>query len=112
LARRALTIHRGGVYFAALPTIGDKPVLVVSWDAVNRGLRQPIVARVTSAARRRTLPTHVELEAGEGGLTEPSVVLCHELVTLREDAIRRQAGTLPLGRLIEVDYALRRALDL
>jgi mRNA-degrading endonuclease toxin of MazEF toxin-antitoxin module len=87
-------------------------VLVVSWKAINEGLRSPIVARITSRARERALPTYVPLEAGEAGLPEPSYVLCHDLVTLRESDFRRRSGLLPLGRMLEVERALRQALAL
>lgn len=87
-------------------------MLVVSWQAINEGLRSPVVARITSRVRERSLPTYVPLEAGEAGLPEASYVLCHDLVTLRESDFRRRAGVLPLGRMLEVDNALRRALAL
>jgi mRNA-degrading endonuclease toxin of MazEF toxin-antitoxin module len=107
-----VNLVRGGVYFAELPGVGDKPVVVVSWDAVNRAGLRPIAARITSAERRRSLPTFVELERGEGGLSEPSYVLAHELFTLPPTAFRRRSGELSLGKLIAVEAALRAALDL
>lgn len=103
---------RGGVYRVSLPDIGQKLALVVSWDAINRGLRRPIIARITSIARQRSLPTHVELQPGEGGVQTTSYVLCHDLLTLREEYFGEQIGFLPVKRLLEVEAALQRALDL
>jgi mRNA-degrading endonuclease toxin of MazEF toxin-antitoxin module len=107
-----VSLARGGVYYVALPGVGEKPGLVVSWDPVNRGLRSAIVARITSRERERALPTHVELDPGEAGLPLRSYVLCHDLVTLPESDFGRQVGMLHPGRLLQVDEALRRALDL
>jgi len=105
-------IVRGGLYFAALPGVGDKRVLVVSWNAINDGLRSPIVCLVTSSRRERSLPTNVPLAAGEAGTTTDSWILCHELATLDAEDIRREIGSLPPPLLVQVEAALRQALDL
>jgi mRNA-degrading endonuclease toxin of MazEF toxin-antitoxin module len=62
--------RHGYIYDGLLRDVPDdpKPVLVVSADAVNRGM-QAIVAQVTTTERRRTLPTLVVLEPGEGGVS-------------------------------------------
>jgi mRNA-degrading endonuclease toxin of MazEF toxin-antitoxin module len=87
-------------------------VLVVSADAVNRG-RQPIVAQVATTERRRALPTYVVLEPGEGGVTQRSWVLCHELATLDDaDISERPWGPMiPHHKLIQIERALMSALD-
>ena len=107
-----MTLERGGVYYVKLPDGGEKPGLVVSWNAVNRGLGAAVVARITSRERDRSLPTHVELNPGEAGLPQRSFVLCQDLTTLRESDFGRQVGMVHPGRLLEVEDALRRALDL
>lgn len=75
---------------------------------------QAIVAQVTTTARRRTLPTHVVLEPGEGGITQRSWVLCHELATLDDaDLAERPWGPMiPHRKLIQVERALMSALDI
>jgi mRNA interferase MazF len=107
-----MDILRGGIYLAALPGIGDKTVLVLSWDAINAGLRAPIVCQVTTTERERNLPTFVRLPAGEAGIEEDSYVLCHELVTLDAQDFRRDVGMIPPAILVQVEAAVRRALDL
>ena len=105
-------IRRGAIYFADLPNVGRKPVLVVSWNAVNAGMR-PIVARVTRSWRVRNIPTYVELEAGEANLPETSWILCHDLAVLPASLLDEQpAGELSFERMLQVDEALRRALAL
>jgi mRNA-degrading endonuclease toxin of MazEF toxin-antitoxin module len=110
-----LSRRRGYIYDGFLRDVPDdpKPVLVVSADAVNRGM-QPIVAQVTTTERRRTLPTHVVLEPGDGGVTQRSWVLCHELATLDDaDLAERPWGPMiPHRKLIQVERALMSALDI
>lgn len=73
----------------------------------------PIVVRVTSRWRVRNVPTSVELDAGEASLPEVSWVLCHELHTLPATFLDEDAvGELSFARMLEVDAALKRALDL
>lgn len=104
-------IERGCIYFAELPNVGRKPVLVVSWNAVNAAL-EPVVARVTSRWRVRTLPTAVELEAGEANLREASWILCHDLAALPAVVLDAPYGRLSFERMRQVNDALKRALDL
>jgi mRNA interferase MazF len=105
-------IVRGGIYFADLLEAGDKRVLVVSWNAINHGLRSPIVCLITSNRHTRTLPTDVFIPAGEAGMDEDSWILCHEIATLAAEDFRREISTVPSTLLVEVEAALRRALDL
>jgi mRNA interferase MazF len=107
-----MEILRGGIYYAAYPGIGDRPVLVLSWDAINAGLRSPIVCQVTTTKRERYLPTFVPLPADAAGLETDSFILCHELATLRAERFRREVGMVPPAILVQVEEALRRALDL
>jgi len=104
-------VVRGGVYYADYGA-GDRTVLVVSWDAINYGMRSPIICQITKSERERNLPTFVAIPAGEAGLEYDSYVLCHEILTLDVEDFRREVGMLSVPRLLEVEAALRRALDL
>jgi mRNA-degrading endonuclease toxin of MazEF toxin-antitoxin module len=105
-------IRRGCIYFANLPGVGRKRVLVVSWNAVNAGM-WPVVVRVTSRWRERNIPTYVELEAGEANLPETSWALCHELFTIPANLFDDEPeGELSFGRMMQIGDALKRALDL
>jgi mRNA-degrading endonuclease toxin of MazEF toxin-antitoxin module len=110
-----VTRRRGYIYSGFLRDLPNdpKPVLVVSSNAVNRGL-QPIVAQVTSTQRVRMLPTYVVLEPGEGGLDVRSFVLCHELATLDEEDISEEpwGPIIPPQKLVAVERALMEALDI
>lgn len=107
-----MEIARGGVYYVHLPGVGDKPALVVSWNAINDGLRSPIVCQITRAERERRLPTFVRVSGGTAGLSDDCYVLCHELVTLDTGDFRRALGMLPGPQMVRVEEALRRTFDL
>ena len=106
--------QRGYIYDGFLRDVPEdpKPVLVVSSNAVNRGM-QPIVVQVTKTERLRNLPTYVVLEPGEGGVDVRSYVLCHELATLEDADIADQpwGPMIPLQKLVAVERALMEALD-
>jgi len=107
-----VSFSRGAVWFVELPDVGDKPALIVSWQPIQQALKAAIVARITSAEKKRSLPTAVRLEPREAGLDRGGYVLCHDLFTIDQQLFRRYAGTLSPPKLLEVEDALRRALDL
>jgi mRNA-degrading endonuclease toxin of MazEF toxin-antitoxin module len=90
-----------------------KTALVVSANLVNEFLRA-VVVQVTRTDRLREIPTVVRLRAGEGGLRDNSYALCHELLTPPDGAIEREplGGPLTGARMVDIDQALRFALDL
>lgn len=107
--------QRGYIYDGFLRDVPEdpKPILVVSSNAVNRGM-QPIVVQVTSSVRDRMLPTYVVLEAGEGGVRTRSYVLCHELATLDDEDVAEApwGPMIPPQKLVAVERALMEALDI
>jgi mRNA-degrading endonuclease toxin of MazEF toxin-antitoxin module len=107
-----VSFSRGAVWFVDIPGVGDKPALIVSWQPIQQALHAAIVARITSVQKRRALPTAVALNAGEAGLDQAGHVLCHDLFTIERSLFRRYAGHLSPAKLLAVEDALRRALDL
>lgn len=107
--------QRGFIYDGFIRDVPDepKPVLVVSANAVNRGM-QPVVVQVTRTARVRNLPTYVVLEPGEGGVEARSYALCHEIATLEDADIAEEpwGAMIPLQKLVAVERALMNALDI
>ena len=73
--------QRGEVWLADLdPTFGHeqggrRPVLVVSVDPFNAGLSGLVVV-LPITSRVRPLPLHVPVNPPEGGLRQPSAILC------------------------------------
>lgn len=113
--RQRRPLHRRGfIHLAHLPEVSEpKLVLIVSADLVTEHLR-PIVVQVTSTARLRGLPTTVELRPGEGGVDYTSYVLCHQINALDSDTVDDDpiGPRLPDRRLVQVEEALLRALDI
>jgi mRNA-degrading endonuclease toxin of MazEF toxin-antitoxin module len=104
--------RRGAVWTADIPDVGRKPIVIVSSRLVTIKL-QPIVARITSTQRARTIETVVTLDAGEvDELPLASFVLAHDLFTLPDDALVAHHGSLRPERMMEVDAAMLVALGL
>jgi mRNA-degrading endonuclease toxin of MazEF toxin-antitoxin module len=105
-------LERGDVCWADLPSVGRKPVLVVSARVVTLALRS-IVVRITSLDRERPIPTAVELADGEvPGLPRRSWVVCHDPFALLGAEDLDPIGRLTPRRMVAVEDALRFALAL
>ncbi len=102
-----MIVDAGEVWWFELPRVGRKPGVVCSRRAANLR-RMPVVARITTVARERSLPTVVAVSAGEvEGLAEDSFALAHDLFLAGPAApALAPAGRLTANRLVE----LRRAL--
>lgn len=112
-------IKRGDVYVARLnPTegseqAGERPVIVVSRDAINQFSPVVIVVPLTSRKKEaRVYPSQIVLEAGEGGLKVESIALGEQVRAINKTRLVRQVGRLAPSRLAAVAAALRTALDL
>ncbi|MDY3242823.1 MAG: type II toxin-antitoxin system PemK/MazF family toxin [Candidatus Limiplasma sp.] len=111
-------MKRGDIYMARLdPVVGSeqggyRPVLIVQNDRGNRRAPTVIAVPLTASTRKPPLPTHVRLEAGEGGLRQPSIVLCEQLRTLEKTRLDRRLGRLSSKRMENVEEALRHSLDM
>ena len=115
-----MTIQRGEIYFVDLDPVqgreqaGQRPVLVVSSDAINR---LPLVVTVVVGTKgenvKRDYPTNVRVSASESGLRLETIFMCFQLRSLDPN---RFAST-PAGRVGEetmqkIEDAIRYCLDL
>jgi len=112
-------IRRGDVYVARLnPTegseqAGERPVIVVSRDAINQFSPVVIVVPLTSRRKKaKVYPSQVVLEVGEGGLKVESIALGEQVRAISKTRLVRQLGRLSPHGLAAVAVALRTALDL
>jgi mRNA interferase MazF len=109
---------RGEVWQADLsPTRGTeqsgvRPVLVVQTDRANPHSPHTIIVPFTTRLRRKQLPSHVLVPAGEGGLTQDSVALAEQIRVVDQGRLLKHLGALSAARMQEVDDALRAVLDL
>ena len=112
-----MIVKKGDLYFADLsPVVGSeqggvRPVLVVQNNVGNKYSPTIIVAAITSQTKAN-LPTHVALEAAEGGLSKNSVVLLEQLRTIDKRRLKEHIGTLSEKQLPTVDRALSVSLGI
>src|SRR5690349_14406447 len=90
---------RGELYQANLDPVtgseqgGTRPVLIVSRNALNASAPIVIVVPLTRRQNKtRLYPTHVEVRAGEGGLSKDSVVLCEQIRVISKERIGKRIG--------------------
>lgn len=106
------TIRRGEIYYADLsPTVGSeqggvRPVLVVQNNVGNKYSPTIIVAAITSRMSKSKIPTHIELDADEVGLSRDSVVLLEQIRTLDKRRLRSKIGELDEYMMDQVDNAI------
>jgi len=113
-----MIVKRGEIYSANLdPVVGSeqggvRPVLVIQNDIGNRYSSTVIVLAITSRRTKAKLPTHVEVAAGETGLTKPSIILAEQVRTLEKKRLRDRMGQLPSKDMERVDKALYASLGI
>ncbi|WP_275412952.1 type II toxin-antitoxin system PemK/MazF family toxin [Rugosimonospora africana] len=109
--RRSPHPRRGQVYWLDVPGVGRRPWLIVSADEINRTaeLDHVVAVRVSTADRRRHLPTVVALGPGE---PLSGSVLAGTVMQVRRDRFVELAGTLSPDVMSSVDIALRETLGL
>jgi len=114
-----MSYKRGDIILARFPnsdfkTFKKRPVLVVQSDDLKTGLRQRIVAAITSNLNRigstRVLVLKDSAEGQQMGLVADSVVVADNLATMLDREVDRIIGTCPV--MDRVDAALRIALGL
>jgi len=112
---------RGEIWLADLGTGrgheqgGQRPVLVVSDDALNAGLAELVMAipLTSKVGKSKNIPAHIRIDPPEGGLKTPSVILCDQLRTISKERLGKAAwGSVSAATLAEVEKTLRVLLGL
>ena len=105
-------IKRGDIYFADLsPVIGSeqggvRPVLVIQNDVGNKYSPTVIATAITSQINKAKMPTHIELDANEYGLSKDSVVLAEQIRTIDKKRLKEKIGHLDDNLMDKVNEAL------
>lgn len=104
-------MKRGEIYWADLgPPAGRRPVLVLARAAAISVLSAVVIAPISRTIR--DIASEVSLGAEEG-LPEECAASCDNLLTLPKDRFERSpAGALGPQKIIELDRALRFALEI
>lgn len=93
-----------------LQTFKKRPALIVQADNLNTGIRQVIVALITSNIPRGGHPSRLILrndsaEFAASGLKTDSVLVTDNLATVRESFIDKMLGTFTKKELIDTALA-------
>ena len=91
---------------------GVRPAIILQEDALNQTLPTLIVAPLTTKIRRLSIPTTLLLSAGEGGLAQDSVVLCHQVQVRGKARLQSRLGLLSPERFDEVRNGVLAAFGL
>ena len=106
------TVKRGDIFYADLSPVvgseqgGTRPVLIVQNDMGNKHSPTVIAAAITSQTNKAKLPTHIELNGREVGLTKNSVVLLEQIRTIDKRRLREHMGRLDENMMNRVDTAI------
>ncbi len=108
---------RGDIWLADLNPVrgheqaGRRPVLIVSVDLFNHGpAALVVVVPVTSTIR--PIPFHVVVQPPEGGLSDPSALLCEAVRSISKDRLVNYLGAVNATTLDHVEDRLRILLGL
>ncbi len=104
-----MTIRRGEIWIATLdPTQGSeqagvRPIIIFQNDTISRYTTTVISIPLTTNLRRVSLPSSVFIPSGEGGLTQDSVALCHQMRVLDKTRLRNKIGEVNPETLVKLE---------
>ena len=107
-----MIVKRGAIYYADLsPVIGSeqggvRPVLIVQNDIGNKYSPTVIAAAITSQINKAKMPTHIEIDAKEYGLTKDSVILLEQIRTIDKKRLKEKIGKADQLLIKKVNEAL------
>ncbi len=113
-----MEFKRGDVVLADLsPVIGSeqggiRPVLIIQNNMGNEHSPTVIVGAITAQQTKAKLPTHVEIKAGNFGLTRDSVILLEQIRTIDKARLTQRIGHVSISIMDSVDHALIISLGL
>ena len=86
-------------------------MLVVSVDPFNQS-RADLVVVIPITSTLRPIPFHVVVQPPEGGLTNPSALLCEAVRSISKDRLVTRWGTVSPASMSQVEDRLRILLHL
>lgn len=103
-----MTPSQGEIWWAEIPELGRRPVLIVTRDAAIPVLRAVLVAPITRTVRQ--IPTEVPVGPDEG-LPSPSVASFDNLQPIPRSTLTERAGRLGSRARAEICGALAAMSD-
>ncbi len=107
-----MIVKRGDIYYADLsPVVGSeqggiRPVLIIQNDIGNKYSPTVIATAITSQINKSKMPTHIEIDANEYGLSKDSVVLAEQIRTIDKRRLKEKIGHLDDELMSRVNEAL------
>lgn len=88
----------------------DRPAVIVSNNVLNGRSGFAQVVYLSTATRKRTGPTHVQLPSLDG--KGEAMALCEQVHTVDASRLRRKLGGVPDGRIRDLDAAIALSLSI
>ena len=85
---------------------GVRPVLIIQNDIGNKYSPTVIATAITSQINKAKMPTHIEIDANEYGLSKDSVVLAEQIRTIDKRRLKEKIGHLDDELMTRVNEAL------
>ena len=107
-----MSVKRGEIYYADLsPVVGSeqggiRPVLIIQNDIGNKYSPTVIATAITSQIKKSKMPTHIEIDANEYGLSKDSVVPAEQIRTIDKRRLKEKIGHLDDELMSRVNEAL------
>lgn len=105
----ALLVHRGDLFWVTpqdSPELSPNhahPHVVVQEDVFNHSrISTVVVCALTSNVHRASEPGNVLLDAGEGNLLHPSVVVVSQIASVEKTRLGAHIGTLSSARVDQI----------
>jgi mRNA interferase MazF len=104
-----MKVARGEIWLANLdPTkgseqAGTRPIIIFQENIISKFTSTIITIPLTSNLRRAALPTCLLISSGQGGLSQDSVALCHQLRVLDKTRLIRRLGQLDLDVIANLE---------
>ena len=100
---------RGDIWLADLNPVrgseqaGIRPVLIFQNDEINAFTTTVVAIPFTTNLRRALLPSCLRVGKGEGGLSNDSVALCHQVRVLDKARLCHRLGAVSQGTIEAVE---------
>ena len=113
-----MIVKRGDIYYADLsPVVGSeqggvRPVLIVQNNVGNKFSPTVIAAAITSQINKAKMPTHIEIDADDYGLSKDSVILLEQVRTIDKRRFKERIGHLNDHLMNRVNEAIEISLGL
>lgn len=90
---------------------GIRPAVIIQNNVGNKYSDTLIVAPITSAEKKKDLPTHCIIKNNKA-LSENSMVLLEQIRTIDKTRVKRYMGTVSYVEMVNIDMAILNSLGL